>query len=99
MPLPLRLQTVVDFVRKGYPQGIPPRDFPPLLALLRSRLTDEEAAEIVEDLDPSGADPRVHEAIEGAIRDVTHEPPSAAEIARVRAALAETGWEDAPDAA
>jgi hypothetical protein len=46
MPLSTRLTGVLDWLREGYPAGVPPKDYIPLLALLRRRLTEEEVREI-----------------------------------------------------
>jgi hypothetical protein len=42
LSLPPFLSAVVDWLRAGYPQGIPERDYVPLLALLARRLTAEK---------------------------------------------------------
>jgi hypothetical protein len=36
------LHRIVNWLRVGYPQGIPPTDYIPLLALLSRRLTNDE---------------------------------------------------------
>lgn len=48
------LGKVVDWLREGYPAGIPAQDTIPVLALLRRRLTDVEVAAIAEELRASG---------------------------------------------
>jgi anti-sigma factor RsiW len=93
MPLPPVIQSIVDFVRKGYPQGVPQQDYLPLFALLRRRLSDEEVGEVVAAL---AADPAVAAdaaAIGEAIEHVTRESPSETDIERVRRRLDEAGWE------
>jgi len=40
------LHRIVNWLRVGYPQGIPPTDYMPLLALLSRRLTNRAAAEM-----------------------------------------------------
>lgn len=92
MPLPPVLQAIVDFVRKGYPQGVPQQDYLPLLALLRRRLTEDEVEEVAAAL---AADPTVAvdaQAIGEAIERVTRESPSETDIDRVRRHLDEAGW-------
>ncbi len=42
------LRSVLDWLRAGYPEGIPAKDHFALLAVLGRRLTDEEIGEIVE---------------------------------------------------
>lgn len=48
------LGRVVDWLREGYPAGIPAQDTIPVLALLRRRLTDAEVAAIAAELRASG---------------------------------------------
>ena len=48
------LGRVVDWLREGYPAGIPAQDTIPVLALLRRRLTDDEVAAIADELRSSG---------------------------------------------
>lgn len=51
------LQRVVDWLRAGYPNGVPDTDYQPMLALLRRRLTDEEVAELGDELVRNGLVP------------------------------------------
>ena len=48
---------VVDWLRAGYPTGLPDRDFVPLIALLRRRLTDEEVRDVARRLALAGVLP------------------------------------------
>lgn len=91
MALPPILDKIVGWLRAGYPEGVPTRDYIPLFALLGSQLTNEEVGLIAEDLE-SAADPASREAIKKAISDVTNTKPLDSDIARVRAHLAEGGW-------
>lgn len=36
------LDNVLGWLREGYPEGVPPKDYFPLLALLKRSLTEEE---------------------------------------------------------
>ena len=36
------LDNVLGWLRRGYPEGVPPKDYFPLLALLKRSLTEEE---------------------------------------------------------
>lgn len=87
------LTSVVDWLRKGYPEGIPPKDFPPLLALLRRSLTAEEIQaachQVIAD-HPDGAIAR--EDLAAVIGRVSSSPPSAEDINDVAARLASVGW-------
>ena len=89
--LPTVLQSVVDFLRAGYPEGVPERDYQPLFALLRRQLSPEEISLVAQELNASG-DPSTAEAIRRAIELVTPVEATDADIARVRAHLAAGGW-------
>lgn len=91
MSLPLPLQAIIDFVRKGYPQGVPEHDYLPLFALLRRRLSDEEVSEIATALAESPSTAQDPAAISDAIERLISEPPSDTDIERVRARLEEAG--------
>jgi hypothetical protein len=91
MALPPILNSIVTWLRAGYPEGVPSVDYIPLFALLGSELTDAEVAQIGEEL-ASSADPDSAQAIRAAITQVTSQKPSDADVARVRARLAEGGW-------
>jgi hypothetical protein len=39
--LPPPLQDIVDYLRVGYPDGVPEHDYIPLLALVSQRLSEE----------------------------------------------------------
>jgi hypothetical protein len=91
MALPPFLSSIIDWLRAGYPEGVPDVDYIPLFALLGSQLTDTEVSEIADVL-ASESDPGSAAAIRKAIGDVTHEKVLDSDIARVRARLAGGGW-------
>jgi hypothetical protein len=91
MALPPFLSSIIDWLRAGYPEGVPDVDYIPLFALLGSQLTDTEVGEIADAL-ASESDPESAAAIRKAIGDVTHEKVLDSDIARVRARLAGGGW-------
>jgi hypothetical protein len=93
MALPPILQSIVDFLRKGYPQGVPEQDYLPLFALLRRRLSDEEVQQIAEDLAVQSPDEHTSNAIRSAIEHLLNETPSESDVDRVRAQLLAAGWE------
>ena len=45
-----RLRGVMDWLLEGYPAGVPPKDYIPLVALLRRRLSDDEIREIGDEI-------------------------------------------------
>ena len=79
---------VVDWLRQGYPTGLPDQDFVPLVALLRRRLTDDEVILVARRLVEDGLVRGDRADIGTAVAAVTSELPSEADIARVQAALA-----------
>ncbi len=91
MPLPSYLNSVLKWLRAGYPEGLPPTDYIPLFALLGTQLTDEDLHAIADQLASESA-PQSGAAIKKAITDVTSVKPNDADVARVRARLAAGGW-------
>jgi hypothetical protein len=91
------LHRIVNWLRVGYPQGIPPTDYIPLLALLSRRLTNDEVNTVAKELMDRGEFDNVDIGV--AITQITDEPPSRDEVQRVRARLAAKGWplDDPPD--
>jgi Protein of unknown function (DUF3349) len=83
---------IVDWLRKGYPTGLPARDYIPLIALLRRRLTDAEVAQVSHQLATSGTLPTDRVDVGAAIAKVTSELPSDEDVKRVRQYLADHGW-------
>ena len=71
MALPEFLSKIVDWLRAGYPEGVPEHDYIPLFALLGSQLTNDEVSSIADELTTS-ADPESADAIKNAISTVTH---------------------------
>jgi hypothetical protein len=91
MALPPFLSSVIGWLRAGYPEGVPQRDYLPLFALLASQLTDDEVDTIGQTL-ISESDAESAGAIRAAISLVTKTHPTDADVARVRARLAGGGW-------
>jgi hypothetical protein len=91
MALPPMLSAIVNWLRAGYPEGVPDVDYIPLFALLASQLTDQEVSEIAEEL-ATESDPGSAQAIRDAIKTVTHQQPNDSDVARVRSRLAAGGW-------
>ncbi len=91
MPMPTFVSSIVQFLRVGYPEGVPAQDYIPLFALLARQLSPQEVQEVADELAVTG-DPASAAAIREAISQVTHEPPLEADISRVSAHLAAGGW-------
>ncbi|KXO98010.1 DUF3349 domain-containing protein [Tsukamurella pseudospumae] len=92
------LAKIVDWLRAGYPDGVPSTDYQPLLALLDRQLTRDEvkevARELIDDahLTEAGLDPITRVDAGVAISGHTHELPLEKDIARVRERLERKGW-------
>jgi hypothetical protein len=91
------LNSVVAWLRAGYPEGIPPTDYFPVLALLSRRLGNDEVKMVAHELMQRGDFDDVDIAV--LITQITDELPSPEDVERVRERLAATGWplDDARD--
>ncbi|WP_395307316.1 DUF3349 domain-containing protein [Mycobacterium sp. AMU20-3851] len=92
------MASVLNWLRAGYPDGVPGPDRVPLLALLRSTpLTEDEIKEVVHTIAevsaPADIDaPITRDDIENFIAEKTNHDPGPENIARVAARLAAAGW-------
>lgn len=88
------LESAVNWIRQGYPEGISPTEFPPLLALLTRVLNEEEVTKVAIDLarEHGARNPLTEDQIREAIAKVTSESPTADEINQVASRLAAAGW-------
>lgn len=91
-------RSVIDWLRAGYPHGVPGPDRVPLLALLRNTpLSDEQIEEVVREIgthrDEVLRDGVVNrDEIERFIEGVAHHDGGPENIQRVAAKLASAGW-------
>ena len=90
----------LDWLRAGYPAGVPRQDYVVLLGLLRRKLTEVEVHQIAQELAglaEQGENITTFD-VEQLINEATLGEPSAQDIARVSAHLAAGGWPlaDAP---
>ena len=88
---------MVAFVRAGYPQGVPATDYIGLLALLRRRLSEDEAAAVATQLAARGELNIDTADIGAAITRITDALPSPADLDRVQRRLETIGWPVDPD--
>lgn len=86
------LSKIVTWLRAGYPEGVPQTDYLPMLALLRRRLSSDEVQTVANELVARRDSDDVDIDIAVAITEITDELPTPADIERVRARLAATGW-------
>jgi len=96
MTLPPVLSSLVGWLRAGYPQGVPERDYIPLVAVLARRLTPEEVRAVAGALGREGRLPVDDIDIGTVITKVTHELPRPADVERVRSRLTHGGWPTEP---
>lgn len=86
-------ESVLNWLHKGYPEGVPPKDYIPVLALLKRSLSEEEVVKAAQTiLREAGADPVTDTQIEDAIRSVTDKEPNPDEMNQVASRLASVGW-------
>ena len=92
------MASILNWLRAGYPDGVPGADRVPLLALLRSTpLTEDQVKEIVRNITASGsealADGQISaDEIEAFIKDFVQHDAGPENIHRVAAKLAAAGW-------
>ncbi|MFC6013584.1 DUF3349 domain-containing protein [Nocardia lasii] len=96
-PGPVRpnvLARVLDWLRAGYPQGIPKSDYVALLAVLHRHLTDYEVVVIAERLVEAYREGEAisESDIAAAIADFAKQQPAPADVTRVAEHLAAGGW-------
>lgn len=85
---------VLNWLHQGYPQGVPQKDYFPLLALLKRTLSEEDVVKAARILlrEADSDTPVTAERIDQAIRDITETEPSPEEIRQVASRLASVGW-------
>lgn len=92
------LGRIVDWLRAGYPDGVPTTDYQPLLALLERQLTPEEVKEVTHELiddvrlTATGIEPITRIDAGVVISGVTHRLPLEKDVVRVRERLERKGW-------
>ncbi|SDS63916.1 DUF3349 domain-containing protein [Actinopolymorpha singaporensis] len=89
------LMRFVEWVRKGYPTGVPRQDYVALLGLLRRKLTNDEILRVADHLvAQAGGDSNTitRQDIETMIHGSVLQAASDDDVARVSAHLAAGGW-------
>ena len=87
------LENVVNWLNVGYPEGVPPKDYFPLLALLKRSLTEDEVVKAAQSILRSTNGETVTEAeIHAAVQGVIDKEPNPEEIHQVASRLASVGW-------
>lgn len=87
------LDNVLGWLHQGYPEGVPPTDYFPLLALLKRSLTEEEVIRAAQSiLKKTESDTVTEDEIRTAVQAVIEKEPNPEEIHQVAARLASVGW-------
>jgi len=91
---PTFLENVLGWLHKGYPEGVPPTDYYPLLALLKRSLSEDEVVQAAQSiLRTAEFDTPVREdQIRDAVRELIEKEPNPEELNQVAARLALVGW-------
>jgi hypothetical protein len=87
---------VLNWLKAGYPEGIPQRDFPSVLLVLQQNLSESDIESIADELAlqsiSNGAEPVTAEHIRAMVRDHALQPATDDDVRRVSATLAHGGW-------
>lgn len=93
-------ENVVSWLRAGYPEGVPPKDYFALLALLKRSLTEEQVVKAAQSvLRTVDSDAVTEGEIRRAVEAVIEKEPNPEEIHQVASRLASVGWPLAAPAA
>jgi hypothetical protein len=86
------LDNVLRWLHDGYPEGVPPKDYFALLALLKRSLTEEVVRAAQSILRGSDSDTVTEDEIRTAVQAVIEKEPNPEEIHQVASRLASVGW-------
>ena len=85
---------VLHWLHEGYPEGVPPKDYFPLLALLKRSLSEDEVVKAAQAVlrSTDGETPVTDADIRRAVQQTLEKRPNPEEIHQVAARLALVGW-------
>lgn len=88
------LDNVLGWLHKGYPEGVPPKDYYPLLALLKRSLSEDEVVQAAQTIlrETDFDTPVTADQIRQAISAVIEKEPNPDEVNQVASRLASVGW-------
>ncbi|MBO0811524.1 MAG: DUF3349 domain-containing protein [Microlunatus sp.] len=92
MVAPAFLSAILDWLRAGYPDGVPETDYVPLFALLSRKLSSDEVREVARSIIRSHDGQADNIDIGVQITKITNELPRKEDVDRVRVKLAAAGW-------
>ncbi|KKC03131.1 DUF3349 domain-containing protein [Mycobacterium nebraskense] len=84
------LNSIVSWLRAGYPEGVPPTDTFPVLALLARRMSNDDVKEVACELIHRGEFDDVDIGV--LITQITDDLPTPEDVERVRVRLQARGW-------
>ena len=84
------LNSIVSWLRAGYPEGVPPTDTFPVLALLARRMSNDDVKEVAGELVRRREFDDVDIGV--LITQITDELPTPDDVERVRVRLQAQGW-------
>ncbi|MCW2515548.1 MAG: hypothetical protein JWR11_4590 [Mycobacterium sp.] len=86
-------ENIVNWLNAGYPEGVPPKDYFPLLALLKRSLSEEDVVKAAQTvLKSTAGDAVTEDEIRKAVASVNGKEPNPEEIRQVASRLASVGW-------
>lgn len=93
-PSPTFLENVLGWLHKGYPEGVPRKDYYPLLALLKRSLSEDDLVAAAQTIlrESDFETPVTPDQIREAIRETIEKEPTPDEINQVAGRLAMVGW-------
>ncbi|MBE8527575.1 DUF3349 domain-containing protein [Amycolatopsis sp. H6(2020)] len=94
--MPNFVSSLIQWLRAGYPHGMPSQDYIPLMAVLRRRLGEEEIQDVTRQLAAAGLVPADSVDIGVEITKVTDEMPSPTDVRRVEDNLRSLGRAEDP---
>ncbi|MDT5073748.1 MAG: hypothetical protein QOH82_3068 [Mycobacterium sp.] len=87
------IENVINWLHAGYTEGVPPKDYFPLLALLKRSLSEEEVVRAAQSvLRSADSDTVTEDEIRRAVESVNGQQPNPEEIHQVASRLALVGW-------
>ncbi|MFN3003123.1 DUF3349 domain-containing protein [Mycolicibacterium wolinskyi] len=88
------MDNVLAWLHKGYPEGVPPKDYFALLALLKRSLSEDDVVQAAQAILRSndGDTPVTDGEIRDAVHKIIEKEPNPEEIHQVASRLASVGW-------
>lgn len=88
------MENVLTWLHRGYPEGVPPKDYFALLALLKRSLSEDEVVRAAQSIlrSNNGDTPVTEDELHDAVRKVIEKEPNPEEIQQVASRLASVGW-------